>query len=102
MTGKYGICALIAMAFKEDEVVELCIKLIKIFVPSFDINDLGKEIFAGNDKSYVQLLGQLLTGLIDNKNTTNESINEDIEKHNELNPKLFENNKLKAEVREKF
>ena len=31
-----------------------------------------------------------------------ESLNEDIEKHNELNPKLFINNKLQPEVKEKI
>lgn len=36
------------------------------------------------------------------KESLQTNLQEDIEKHDELNPKLFENNKLKDEVREKI
>lgn len=40
--------------------------------------------------------------LTENTQATKSGLDEDIEKHNELNPKLFNDNKLKTEVREKM
>ncbi|MBO5423967.1 MAG: hypothetical protein J6A25_00470 [Lachnospiraceae bacterium] len=50
------------------------------------------------------ILDELNNAFADENLTENidQSLDEDIEKHDELNPKLFEENKLKPEVREKM
>lgn len=70
-------------------------------INKFSINtaeDIGK-ILIGN-KNNIDAIRRILVSLM-NK-SQNESLTEDVEKHDELNPKLFENEKLKPEVKDKI
>lgn len=81
---------------KIDKLLQLCINLPIAKVDTLQIKDCIKKVLS--EKSIVETINKIANEII-NK----ETINEDIEKHDQLNPKLWNEDKsLKDEVREKI
>lgn len=94
------IATILALSFGKKEVADLLqkciarISTVNVIMPHF-IN-----LVIGSPKIIARLTE--LTQYVQSKDLTEDfDINEDIEKHTELNPKLFDGTKLKKEVREK-
>lgn len=96
-------CAL-AIAFNNTEVIELFTKLIKAHVTLKDSMPHFLEVF--NKPEIIKRLAELVHKFESDlerpvtESAAVEPIEEDIEKHDELNPVLFIDNKLKPDIRD--
>lgn len=81
---------------KIDKLLQLCINLPIAKVDEQQIKECIKQVLS--KKNVIETINKIANQLV-----INESLNEDIEKHDQLNPKLWKEDKtLKDEVREKI
>jgi hypothetical protein len=94
------IATILALSFGKKEVADLLQKCIARISTVNAIMPHFINLVIGSPKIIARLTE--LTQYVQSKDLTEDfDINEDIEKHTELNPKLFDGTKLKKEVREK-
>lgn len=94
----YLIWAIVLVSDKDkvNKILNLCINLPIAEVDNDQIKKCVKQVLS--DKELISWIQEIANELC-----LNESLDEDIEKHNQLNPKLWdENSQLKKEVREKI